>query len=516
MANRISDLRTANKAGNTSREYVLLSNIDSNSSTKIALNDIFPTLQSGKITAVGVTAGTPGEAPQDLFVGGGVGSSTANTDKSILIFKGLATANLGTNATKVLNVQTNKSTADGTKQNIVFSLNQNAIDLNNADNTSAEFLSETGGKNPLNLSTSAIDGTLIVTKGGTGATTFTDGGLLIGNGTGVIQSTSVFQTASLLVGAGGTSAPNELVVGTNGQVLIADSGAATGLRWGEPTISATTFTGDITTSNNNVILGTGYLKGGTGGGGISLNTSTNYAYIGSGTKYFNNTLNVDGSISLGSSLGNVAQTIKNNNCSSGASPALTIEGSNNLSNSNGGAVNITAGAGQLNAAGGAITIGSGLGAGSGADGSIVLKAGASNALVVDGNNDISVPNGKIVLNTEPLHINSLLAVVQATSLATGVTINTSAGVINLATGQTLGQHDEAEFVVANSQVTTKSIIMLTTGISATGANETNGATLIAQVRDLAMGSFGIRLTNPGNASTSVDHFVNFFIVNGNV
>lgn len=510
MANRISDLRTANKAGNTSREYVLLSNIDSNSSTKIALNDVFPTLQSGKITAVGITAGAAGEVPQDLFVGGGVGSSTANTDKSILIFKGLSANNLGTNNTKALTVQTDKSIADGTKQNIVFSLNQNLIDLNNADNSTSEFLSETGGKNPLNLSTSAIDGTLIVTKGGTGATTFTDGGLLIGNGTGVIQSTSVFQSGSLLVGAGGTSAPNELVVGTNGQVLIADSGASTGLRWGQPTISATTFTGNITTSNNHVILGTGYLKGGTGGGGVSLNTSTNYAYIGSGTKYFNNTLNVDGSISLGSSLGNVAQTIKNNNCSSGASPALTIEGSNNLSNSSGGAVNITGGAGQLNSDGGNITISSGLGAGTGNDGSVVLKSGATNGLVVDTNQDVSIPNGQLRLEqAEPIAVRGATSVIQTTSLTTGVTLNSSAGVISLH-ATALGGHDSSYFTLTNSVINVRSIIMLTTEVS---SSESSGAGLVAQVANRAAGSCEIRVSNTGNASTSTNHSVHFFIVN---
>ena len=84
MARRISELRTVNKAANTSREYLLLSNIDSNSSTKIGLNDVLPTLQSGK-TAGSVTHGTAGTTVQDLFVGGGVCSSVANTDKSILI-----------------------------------------------------------------------------------------------------------------------------------------------------------------------------------------------------------------------------------------------------------------------------------------------------------------------------------------------------------------------------------------------------------------------------------------------
>ena len=134
MARRISELRTANKAGNTSREFVLLSNIDSNSSTKLALNDIFPTLQSGKISSGGVT-GTLGNTVQDLFVGGGAGSSVANTDKSVLIFKGIN----ATDTNGALKIKTDTSNADNNKKNIVIDLDQSAIKLNVASNTTAKF-----------------------------------------------------------------------------------------------------------------------------------------------------------------------------------------------------------------------------------------------------------------------------------------------------------------------------------------------------------------------------------------
>ena len=152
MAKRISDLRTTNKAGNTSREYVLLSNIDSNTNTKIALNDVLPTLQSGKATG-SLSVGTLSNDVYDLFVGGGVGSGTANTDKSILIFKGIATSNVltsGLTGTRALQLRTDKATADGTKQNVVVNLNQSLLDLSEADNTTSEFLSESGGSNPFN------------------------------------------------------------------------------------------------------------------------------------------------------------------------------------------------------------------------------------------------------------------------------------------------------------------------------------------------------------------------------
>ena len=137
MATKISQLRTANKAGNTSREFVLLSNIDSNSSSKLALNDVLPTLQSGKVTGA-VTEGTAGTTVQELFVGGGVGSSIANSDKSILIFKGINVDD----DNGALKIRTDVSTSDPNKKNVVIQLSQSSIDLNVASNSNAKFLSE--------------------------------------------------------------------------------------------------------------------------------------------------------------------------------------------------------------------------------------------------------------------------------------------------------------------------------------------------------------------------------------
>jgi hypothetical protein len=116
MAKRISDLKTANKSGNTSREYVLLSNIDSNSSTKLSLNDIFPTLQSGKATGT-VATGVAGTTVQDIFVGGGVGSSIANADKSVLIFKGINVED----PNGALKIRTDVSNSDSTKRTLLSS-----------------------------------------------------------------------------------------------------------------------------------------------------------------------------------------------------------------------------------------------------------------------------------------------------------------------------------------------------------------------------------------------------------
>ena len=52
--------------------------------------------------------------------------------------------------------------------------------------------------------------------------------------------------------------------------------------------------------------------------------------------------------------------------------------------------------------------------------------------------------------------------------------------------------------------------MLTTRVSNA---EASGAGLVAQVSDIAAGSCKIRVSNTGNATTTTDHSVHFFIVN---
>ena len=88
MAKTVSNLRTSTASGNTSNKYLFVTDITSKDSTKIALDNVFPSLQSG-IASGSVTAGTAGSTSLDLFVGGGSGSAQSNTSKSVLIFKGL-------------------------------------------------------------------------------------------------------------------------------------------------------------------------------------------------------------------------------------------------------------------------------------------------------------------------------------------------------------------------------------------------------------------------------------------
>ena len=69
-----------------------------------------------------------------------------------------------------------------------------------------------------------------VADGGTGASTLTQNGALIGNGTNAVTAVDMSTKGGLLVGDG-TGNPSVLAVGANGLALVADSGEATGLKY---------------------------------------------------------------------------------------------------------------------------------------------------------------------------------------------------------------------------------------------------------------------------------------------
>ena len=85
---------------------------------------------------------------------------------------------------------------------------------------------------------SEVTGTLPVANGGTGATSLTANGVLIGNGTSAVTAVDMSTKGHLLAGDGSGN-PSALSVGTNDYVLTADSSEATGLKWALAAAGAT-------------------------------------------------------------------------------------------------------------------------------------------------------------------------------------------------------------------------------------------------------------------------------------
>lgn len=134
------------------------------------------------------------------------------------------------------------------------------------------------------LASLSLDTALPVESGGTGATSLTDGGILLGSGTGAITATSVL---------------------TNGQLLIGDG-------TGDPTVSTITAGSGISVTN-----GAGSIT--IAADGLGAGTVTNVATAGTvnGLTLTGGPITTTGTITLGGTLANVANSALSNSTISG-------------------------------------------------------------------------------------------------------------------------------------------------------------------------------------------------------
>jgi hypothetical protein len=100
--------------------------------------------------------------------------------------------------------------------------------------TSTQYLANTGTSNVPAWNEVALDtgisGTLPVGNGGTGQTSLTTGAILIGNSTSAVTMVTQTTKGQILIGDG-SGPPQMLGVGSNDEVLTADSGETTGVKW---------------------------------------------------------------------------------------------------------------------------------------------------------------------------------------------------------------------------------------------------------------------------------------------
>ena len=122
--------------------------------------------------------------------------------------------------------------------------------------TSTQYLANTGTSNVPAWNevalTTGVSGTLPLGNGGTGATTLTANGALIGNGTSAIASVDMSTKGGLLAGDGSGNPSVLAVGGSNDHVLTVDSGETTGMKWAAS--SGTTINNN---ADNRVISGSG-------------------------------------------------------------------------------------------------------------------------------------------------------------------------------------------------------------------------------------------------------------------
>jgi hypothetical protein len=223
-------------------------------------------------------------------------SNVAITGGSITGITDLAVADGGTGA----------STAQAALNNLLPSQTSAANKYLQSDGTNASW-------DAIAVNTSDITGTLAVTNGGTGQTSYTDGQLLIGNSTG-----NTLTKASLTAGSGVTITPGA------GSIQIAFTGPGAGSVTSTSVVSANGFAGTVATATSTPAITlstsvTGVLKG--NGSAISAATAGTDYVTPTGTETLTNKTIAYGSNTLTDVVGVTAtQTLTNKTLTS---PVLT-------------------------------------------------------------------------------------------------------------------------------------------------------------------------------------------------
>ena len=182
-------------------------------STDTSCFPLFVTAATGDLgpkTASGLTFNSSTDVLSGTFAGNITGNVTGNTSGS----SGSCTGNAAT------------ATALETARNI------GGVSFDGTGNIDLPGVNSSGNQNTSGTA-AGLSATLAVGSGGTGATSLTANGVLIGNGTSAISAVDLSTKGSILVGDGSGN-PQTLAVGSNDQVLTADSSTATGLKFATP------------------------------------------------------------------------------------------------------------------------------------------------------------------------------------------------------------------------------------------------------------------------------------------
>ena len=151
----------------------------------------------------------------------------------------------------------------------------------------------------------------------------------------------------------------------------------------------------------------------------------------------------------------------------------------------------------------------------GTDASDVFKItdGSSTLLSISGNTkDVTIGTGNLIITAAAkgiIHTNSG-TVTQGTSITTGVTLNTTSGVITMY-ATAIAADENIEFTVTNSTVQADSVILLTMQ----DENTVDNAQLVCATHTIGDGSFKITVANTDSAqaSSATAVKIHFLVIN---
>ena len=469
---KLTNLTTLAKTSVVNTDYLLVTNSTSQNSKKISVSTLFPAFA------------TSGASSEDLWV--------SVTNKNQLNFKGIKSGDTG-----VLTVAT-------TDNNIVLTALEAGIDLSLCNNTTSGFSAGVDF-------TGVVTGENPVINGGTGLYTIAKGAILYASATNTIAASTAMSTnGQLLIGNTTTGYPSvaTLTAGTN--VTITNTAGAISIA-----ASLATLAANLDCDNNNIDLGTGWLSGNGTAEGINID-SAGKVFIGEDTPTaaFVDSLNIEGGIRF---TNNSAPTIKPTaTTGSNVGMAVTLEGGGSETGAAGN-LNLTGGTASGNAAGGSVILTAGRDTSGSSDGNIQLKtytAGTATAgltVAAEGQN-VTVDTGNLIITAADkgiIHTNSG-TVTQATNHTTGVTMNTTSGVIQLA-AVALAAATNAEFTVTNSTVQADSVILITMQ----DENTVDNAQLSCAIHTVAGGSFKVSIFNAAatGATSTTASKIHFLVIN---
>ena len=244
---------------------------------------LFVTAATGSLgakTASGLTFNSSTDVLSGTFAGNISGNVTGNTS-------GTSGSTTGNAATATLLAAARD--IGGVSFNGSASINLPGVNTAGSQNTSG--------------TAAGLSATLVVGSGGSGATSLTANGVLIGNGTSAVTSVDMSTKGKILIGDGSGN-PQMLTIGSNNTVLTADSGETTGVKWATtqqsltpPTISGVSPSTIENTATNVTISGGSFVtipgveaQASTG----AIVTANSVAFTNSSTIVANFTLPVDG------------------------------------------------------------------------------------------------------------------------------------------------------------------------------------------------------------------------------